>query len=130
MDTPQVWVWRPSPARLPNLHPDVGLETSPGQIPQPPSWVWAWRPPSPVNRILDTRHTLLKILPSLRAVINLYIIMFASSGRWEKFSLTTIVSQFFFLHKNVRIYRGSCSESKLNLFSALEIPPPPNYFRR
>ena len=25
--------------------PGVGLETPPGQTPQPPPWVWAWRPP-------------------------------------------------------------------------------------
>ena len=53
------------PARPLNFPPSVGQETLPGHTPQPPSWVWAWRParhagipppaPPPVDRILDTR---------------------------------------------------------------------------
>ena len=52
---PQVWAWRyppqgvsletPSPQPDPSTSPlGVGLETPPGQTPQLPPWVWAWRP--------------------------------------------------------------------------------------
>ena len=53
--TPQLWAWRP-PRCGPGDPPGVALETTPqcvgletplpGQSPQPPLWVWAWRPPS------------------------------------------------------------------------------------
>ena len=33
----------------------VGLKTPLGQTPNLPHWVWAWRPPPTVDRILDTR---------------------------------------------------------------------------
>ena len=45
----------PPPARPLNLPLGCGPKDPPGQTPQPPPpWVWAWRPPSPVVRILDT----------------------------------------------------------------------------
>ena len=39
LKTPWVWAWT-------HPHLGVGLETSPGQTPQPPPWVLAWKPPS------------------------------------------------------------------------------------
>ena len=60
---PLVWAWRPpgcGPGDPPRCGPEdpltpscgpgdlplgVGLETPPGQTPQLPPWVWAWRPP-------------------------------------------------------------------------------------
>ena len=50
LETPKLWAWRPPAVDLetpqcgPGDPPGMGLETS-GQTPQPPPWVWAWRPP-------------------------------------------------------------------------------------
>ena len=58
---PGVGLETPPSARPLNLHPGCEPGDPPGQTPQPPLWVWAWRLPFP--HCEQNSYTLLKILP-------------------------------------------------------------------